>query len=865
MTDAERWQQIDQLFEAALERLPAERAAFLAQACGTDDHLYREVSSLLAAAEKSEDFIEASPIPSLLTGHGKLIGQTLGHYQLDALLGVGGMGEVYRAHDIRLGRGVAVKVLPPHLVRNHEAIRRFEREARAVAALSHPNILAIHDFGAEHEISYAVMELLEGETLQQRLQRGCLPWPEAVQIARSIAEGLAAAHAKGIIHRDIKAANIFLTETGGVKILDFGIARVKAVLLQSEQSTGLPAVAGETTKRGTLLGTPSYMSPEQVRGEPADAPSDVFSLGCLLFEMLTGQAPFTRATHAETLAAILRDDPPALRQSPLLQANPKPPNALGQLVNRCLAKQPAERYQSAAVLADELKRLSADAVNTRQPTTPRWLAPLVAVLLLALLGYGVWRWQHPPAPPQRETLAVLPLANETQDAELEYLCDGITESLTHKLAALPQLRVLAWSAAARFKTQSFEPRTVGLQLNARKLLLGKLTRHDNQLLLSVELVEAADGTHLWGATYQCPLNEAETLHTLVAQQLSAHLRLTPTGPQQLTLAKRQTTNAAAYQLYLKGRYFWNQRGGDSYARAIPFFEQAIQADPNFALAYAGLADVYVLRDDAQMSFRVAKEKAITLTQQALRLDNTLAEAHATLAFAAFMYDWNWRQAETGFQQALALNPNYATAHHWYAEYLVTQGRFDEALTEIKLAQELDPLSPAISKDIGVYLYFAHRFDAAIAQLQQTAQLHPDFADLPDVHSWLANAYEQQGAYAQTLQEYLLYKNLIHSPEAEIKLLQQGFQENGITGLRRAKLAILQQKLQRGASVRAVSVAHPHAMLGEADAAMEWLKKAYGEHHYGLTYLKVDPRFDKLHGDARFQDLLRRIGFAALAQ
>mgnify|MGYP000979722577 CR=1 FL=1 len=869
MPDAERWQQIDQLFEAALERPPAARPAFLAEACGEDGELHREVSSLLAAAARAEDFIEASPVPSLLGTQGKRIGQTLGHYQLDALLGVGGMGEVYRAHDLRLGRGVAVKVLPPHLAQNHEAIRRFEREARAVAALSHPNILAIHDFGVEGETSYAVMELLEGETLQARLARGTLPWPEAVAIAQAVAEGLAAAHAKGIIHRDIKAANIFLTTDGRVKILDFGIARVKAALLKKEAQPAL-SPSGNTTKEGTLLGTPSYMSPEQVRAEKAEAPSDIFSLGCLLVEMLTGTAPFTRPTVAETLAAILRDEPPNLAKLGLTGS--KLPSALDRIARRCLAKAPDDRYQNAQDLAAELAVLverpprSSGAfravVAARAPQRVNWLQlalTLTAVALLIFASLTIRQWRQRAATPLRETLAVLPLTNASQNAELDYLCDGITENLTNKLAALPQLRVLSWSAAARYKGQAVDPRAVGQQLNARRLLLGKLTQHGDQLTIAVEMVDAADGSHLWGAMYQLAQAEALDLHASIAQQIAANLNVHPTAPQQAALAKRHTANPEAWQLYLKGRFFWNQRTSESFQQAIPFFEQALRVDPQFALAYAGLADTYVLRDDAQMDYRAANEKAKEFAQRALQLDDSLAEAHATLAFAAFMLDWDWARADAEFRQTLQLNPNYATAHHWYAEYLVTQGRFDEALAEINQARELDPLSPAISKDVGVYLYFAHRFPEAVTQLRKTAELHPDFKDLNDVYSWLANAYEQQGNYPEMLRAYLTFKHLSKAPAEELQQLESGFAQTGIAGYRRAKLAILQHKLQNGGTVRAISVAHVYSMLGERDAALEWLDKAYADRHYGLTYLKVDPRFDRLRSDARFQALLRRIG------
>src|SRR5262245_15177162 len=472
--EPERWRDVERLYHAARERAPEGRAAFLDEGCAGDAALRREVESLLMFDDRAEQFIETPPddVAAGLIAEEQarsMAGRTLGHYRINSLIGAGGMGEVYRARDTRLDREVAIKILPEELAGNPEPLRRFEREAKAVAALSHPNILAIHDFGNEQGVSYAVMELLEGETIRARLKRVALPWREAVEVGLAVADGVAAAHAKGIIHRDLKPDNIFLTSDGQVKILDFGIARVKRVSAAAETITSSPT---KTTEAGLVMGTLGYMSPEQARGETADAPSDIFSLGCVLYEMVSGRRPFVGETVAETIAAILRDTPP-----PIAHSRSAAPAELERVVMRCLEKQPSERYQSARDLASDLRALLGGNIGAASPLPPRRLRPaaqVVAVILILLLGLAAWLHWAGGRDRGAGSLAILPLVNAGGNAEVEYLSDGITESLINSLSQLPRLRVMARSTVFNYKGKQVDPRKVGQELNVRAVLTGRV-------------------------------------------------------------------------------------------------------------------------------------------------------------------------------------------------------------------------------------------------------------------------------------------------------------------------------------------------------------------------------------------------------
>jgi len=576
-----------------------------------------------------------------------------------------------------------------------------------VAALAHPNILSIYDYASSEGRAFTVTELLEGETLRRRLEEGPLPWDKAVTIAMSVAEGLASAHAKGIIHRDLKPANLFLTADGRVKILDFGLARLIPPVPSAETETGSFHLA--QTDTGTVMGTVGYMSPEQVRGQPADARSDIFSLGCVLYEMLAGIRPFLGDTAPEIQAAILRDVPPPLR---IHVKNV--PLEFEHLVRRCLEKDPLERFQSARDLSFALR------ARTGGGTVGKSEAPLGEV--------------KRPSPRRRkkaiDSLAVLPFVNVASDPQLDYLCDGITESIIHTLSHLPKLRIMARSTVFRYKGRTVDAQTVGMELGVRAVLTGNISANADGLGLSVELVDVGDGSLLWAEQYRRRQSDVLDVQQTLAREIAERLRLKLTGKDKELLRKRFTEDSEAYQLYLKGRYYWNKRTVEAFSEAITFFQEATVKDPGLALAHTGLADTYNnLGSYGIVTPREAFPRAKAAAFKALELDDALAEAHVSLAFALFMFDWDWNAAGREFERALALNPGYANAHHWYAWYLLAIGRIDEALDEMSAAEKLDVLSLPINTNIGFIFYFARRFDEAIDQFRKALDMDPTFAEI----------------------------------------------------------------------------------------------------------------------------------------
>ena len=856
----ERYQQINQLLDAALERVPEERTAWLAAACGDDAELRGEVESLLLACAQAGSFIETPPddVAAALVAETQARafgGRTLGHYQLQTLLGAGGMGEVYRARDLRLDREVAVKILPEHLAANAEALRRFEREAKAVAALSHPHILAIHDFGAEQGVNYAVMELLEGETLRARLSRSPLPWREVAEVGVAVAEGLAAAHAKGIIHRDLKPENIFLTVDGQVKILDFGIARVKHTILSDAETAAQTA----KTKPGTLLGTIGYMSPEQVRGEEVEAPSDLFAFGCVLYEMLAGARPFARPTTAETLAAILNEEPPELSAS-----DRKVPAELAHIISHCLEKRPERRFQSAHDLAFALKSLLSGrevVLFTRRRAWPQrrfvtWSSVAGLVVLLAL---AVWFYLSGARAQTIDSLAVLPLVN-SGDADAEYLSDGLTESLITSLSQLPQLRVIARSTVFNYKGQPLDPQAVGRKLNVRAVLTGRVTQRGESLSIVAELVRVMDGTQLWGKQFpQRKLADVLAVQTEIAEQISEQLRFTLTGEQRLRVTKPPTENPEAFLLYTRGRWcsanLWTAEG---FQKGIAYLNQAIALDPAYALAHAGLASTYYDASSVWLEPKEAMSKAKAEALNALKLDENLAEAHTALALVQSLYEFDWSEAGRHHRRALELNPNFAQAHLYYGVYLVHQGQLAAGLDELHRAQHLDPLTPFTSVMLGFYNYIGRRYDDALVQLQQTRELKPDFYL---THSTLGLVYEQQGKLAEALSEFNEARRCDPAQPFTLGHLGHAYALAGQRGEALQMLAEMRRIAAQGTYVDPVAVAFIYAGLGDKDGAFAEFEQAYQARDENLIHYKDAPLFDGLRADSRFKDLLRRMNLA----
>jgi serine/threonine protein kinase/tetratricopeptide (TPR) repeat protein len=856
----ERWEQIENLFHAVLDLTQSQRHAFLHQACAGDDELRREVESLLASHEHARAFIE-SPPDDVAAGMladaqaNSILGRTLGHYRIDSLLGAGGMGEVYRARDIRLDRDVAVKILPEQFAHDSEALRRFEREAKAVAALSHPNILSIFDYGAEQGLNYAVMELLEGETLGARLQRGAVGWRDAVEVGSAVAEGLAAAHAKGVIHRDLKPENIFLTAGGQVKILDFGVARIKQIVMPDSETL----TTAETTRPGAILGTIGYMSPEQVRGDRADAPSDIFSLGCVLYEMVSGRRPFANAAPAETIAAILKEDPPALTRF-----GREVPAELERLIQGCLEKQASSRPQSAGDLARTLKAI-AEGPGT-PPILPtgalpgrRLIAGVGVAAAVLLLGALVWVVLVSGGDEIIDSLAVLPLANASGDENVEYMSEGITESLISSLSQLPQMkRVIARSTVASYKNKDVDPRAVGRDLKVRSVLTGTLSKRGDELRIVAELVNVTDGSRLWGDSIQRKLDEAMSIQAELARQIAEKLRLKLTGEDRRRLAKRPTDSSEAYRLYVAGRHYSQLRTTDGVKKGVELLQRAVQLDPDYALAYAGLADCYYNASGTYAPPAEVMPKIKATAEQALGLDETLAEAHTALAQVKAFYEWDWAEAEKELKRALELNPGYARAAYVYGMILSEQGRVDEAIGQFTRAHELDPLSSETSAWIAFAYYLNRKYDESIQESKKLLDADRTFIT---VHINLAMAYEQQGRFAEAEAELNQWQSL--DPGAPYPKVFSAHLY-AISGRREAAQKILNGFSDARSAQNYIDPFYHslvYAGMGDKEQAFVWLEKAFQAKSEDMLNLKKDPRLDGLRADPRFNDLLRRLKLA----
>jgi serine/threonine-protein kinase len=784
----------------------------------------------------------------------------LGPYQILAPLGAGGMGEVYRALDTRLDRQVAVKVLPAAFVHDPDRLARFEREAKVVAALSHPNILAIHDYGTDQGISFAVMELLEGETLRERLTRSPMPWRKTMEAGAAIADGLAAAHDRGIIHRDLKPENLFVTRDGHVKILDFGLAR-RETRPSTDTTTKpyLPALSDP----GTVMGTVGYMAPEQVRGLAADARSDIFALGCLLYEMVGGKRAFQCQTAAETMTAILHDEPPSLQAT-----SPDLPPAVERIVHRCLEKDPQERYQSARDLAFELRALARQGDSVSLRTVPRRLPVRTLVgtglLVLAVAAAGLY-WMWPPtsvtpasgargAEREIESLAVLPFANEGEDSNLEYLCDGLTESLINNLSELPRLRVIARASVFHYKGRDVEPQDAGRQLKAKTVLIGRVAERKGELWVNAELVNVDDNRHLWGERYHHRMTDALLVQEEISRQMVDKLRPRLSGQELSRATRRHTENGRAYQLYLQGRYFWNRRNEEDTKKAIDRVEEALREDPTYALAHAGLADCYLLMADyAWMAPKQAWPRVEAEAKQALALDPDLGEAYASLAVMKHRFLWDRLAAEVDFRRALELKPSYATAHMWYGIFLMSLGRFVESSAEMEEAEKLDPLSLIIATNIGENLYFARRYDESIDRLSKALEIEPNFGP---AHAWLGFAYLQKRECRQAIGEFEKLATLEPREPTPRPALARAY---AIAGQRSKAQGILQELTKSAEPRSAFYIAAAYASLGENESALNWLEKAIDECDSKLAYLKLHPAFDSLRGEPRFKEVLRRVG------
>jgi TolB-like protein/Tfp pilus assembly protein PilF len=780
------------------------------------------------------------------------VGTRLGPYEIVALLGTGGMGEVYRARDPRLGRDVAIKILPEHLANDRDALARFEREAKAIAALSHAHILAIFDVGADQGVSYVVTELLEGQTLRARLRSAPIGWRDAVDIGAAIAAGLASAHSKGIIHRDLKPDNVFLTSDGGVKILDFGLARWRRPGAPAQDETA----SFTATEVGTVVGTVGYMSPEQVRGVVVDAPSDLFSLGCVLYEMAAGRRAFDRDTAPQTMTAILEQDPP-----PLSTVNTEVPVALERIVVHCLEKDPRQRLQSARDLHVALKDLLSGNVNA-QPVARRRRVDVrgrlaAAVVLLALLAAAGFYWRGGFGA-AADSIAVLPFINASGNAELDYLGDGVTESLINSLSRVPNLSVMSRNSVFRFKGREADAQAAGRALNVRTVLTGRVVQRGDALSISAELIEVSNNRQVWGEQFNRKLSDLQAVQDAISTEISDRLRVKLTAEERKLLTKRYTENTEAYQLYLKGRYYWNKKTPDGFNRGIEHLEKAIAVDPSYAPAYAALSEVYTNLANYNFGLMLPQEawaKSRAAVTRALELDDMLAAAHSSLAIAIYQWEWDWPAAEREFKRAIELDPSSATTHHWYSHYLMTMGRVEESFREGRRGLELDPLDLANNAHQGWHYLIQRQYDQSIEPLQKAIELDPTF---PVPQWYLGLAREQRGELDAAIAQF---DNAVRitggNRPSMLALLGHAY---AAADRRSEAEAILERlnTLSRTTYVPSYGVAAIYAALDRKDEAFAELEKAYKERDSWMDYLGLDPRLDALRGDRRFADLMQRM-------
>lgn len=766
------------------------------------------------------------------------------------------MGEIYLAEDTTLGRQVAIKFLPSNNTANEQARKRLLREARAAAALDHGNICAIYEVAEADGQAFIVMQYVEGETLDVRIQAAPPDWNAALRLAVQIADALAEAHSHGIVHRDIKPQNIMVTRHERVKVLDFGLAKIIRAIEHVDKDADTQSLM---TQPGMIVGTVPYMSPEQLRGEEIDSCSDIFSFGTLLYEMLSGRKPFGSTNSVVTISAILSQSPP-----PLLNYVLDVPVELEQVVLKCLEKDKTRRYQSAQELARDLRDLkptiTIEALSYKElkPPRRRFPASLLYVVLAAALIIGAVVYLLP----RRRTvssinsIAVLPLENSGGDPNVDYLTEGLTDSLIDSLSQLPDMKVIAHTSVYRYRGKEIDPQAVGNALGVQALLTGRIAQRGDSLSISIELINAGDRSYLWGVQFTRNLSDLATFQREIAQRVAQRLRGEVSGEDERRLNRLGTQNTEALQLYTRGHYFWNKRTAEGLNKSIEFYRQATQIDPNYALAYVGLADSYsMLNAYSRFPQKDAITNAREAAKRALELDPNLAEGHTALATIAFTYDWNWAEAEKEYRSAIELNRNSAMAHDGYAMYLTAMGRHDEAIAESELAQELDPLSLPLNTHLARSYYMARQYDKAIEQCRKTSEIDENF---PLAQSVLGSVYEQKGMYTEAINAFDKANELARDEMFSLADLGLVYARSGQTDKASAILEKMLEQYKTG-NADTFDIALVYMSLDKKSEAFAWLDKAYEERSLSLIYLKSYPRVDSLRTDERFLALLQRIG------
>ncbi len=890
----ENWRQVKEIFGDALQQTPEERPNFLDRVCRDDKKLRSEVESLLASFDDATSFMEqpaAEKVASLIIESKHLeMGKRFGHYEIIKQIGEGGMGEVYLAKDNKLDRKVAVKILNEKFANHESNLNRFILEAKAASALNHPNILVIHEIGETDDIHYIISEFIEGETLRERLGKSVMNLGEVLDISIQIANALTAAHLAHIVHRDIKPENIIIRPDGFVKVLDFGLAKLIGQKNRSLIGLDESTLKQNDTAKGVIMGTINYMSPEQAKGEQVDERTDIFSFGVLVYEMNTGQTPFASDSISETFANLINKEP-----LPLARFAANVPNELQHIVAKMLRKNKDERYQTIKGLLADLRELKENLsfeeklersappnnenatailqattgdVNKRTAETQHsFLQPiarkpfaafLFAAFFVAVVGFGYYFFvannnvTDSDANPLK-SIAVLPFVNESGDANFDYLSDGLSESVIDRLSQLPQLKVIARSSSFKYRGENIDIQDAANKLGVQVIVTGRIIQRGDNLSIRVEMVDARDNRQVWSEQYNRKTTDAFAVQQEVAQTVSEQLRLKLSGAQEQKLAKRDMVNPQAYDLLLKGRFISGKGGTDNKKKAIEYYRQAVAIDPNYALANVYLAGSYrALVGHSVLNPKEFNPKAKAAVQKALELDPNLPEAHLMIGHQ-YQDDWNWAAAETEYKRAIELNPNLVAARNNYSFYLSIMGRHDEAIAEAGRTKELDPLTLGNRVAFGLALDRARRYDEAIAEFKKILEVDKNYYG---AIYWLSYAYLDKGMYREAIDSFQEAIRLGGDNPSNQIYLGASYAK---AGEREKAQAILKQLETSNEYVSPGELPVLYVALGDHEKACASFEKAYAAHDLQLQFLKVDPSFDPLRDDPRFQDLIKRVG------